>query len=105
MRQWKGLALAFAGLASAAAVSRRQELLAQYPDYNLLADCPGYSASNIKKSSNSLTADLKLAARGCNAYGEDLKDLTLEVTYESGKWICSSTSPTENHNANSSGLC
>lgn len=85
MRQWKELALSFAGLASAAAVSRRQQQLAQYPDYNLLADCPGYAASNVEKSSSGLKADLKLAGEACNAYGDDLKDLTLEVTFESGE--------------------
>lgn len=85
MRQWKGFTLFFAGLASSAAVSRRQEQPAQYPDYNLLAECPGYSASNVEKSSNGLKADLKLAGEGCNVYGEDLKDLTLEVTFETGE--------------------
>lgn len=85
MGYWKGVAL-FAGLASAAAVSRRQEEpLVQYPDYNLLADCPGYAASNVKTSDSGLKANLKLAGEACNAYGDDLKDLTLEVTYESGE--------------------
>jgi len=45
--------------------------------------CPGYKATNIKTTSNGLTANLKLAGRACNAYGKDLENLVLEVTYES----------------------
>lgn len=85
MRYWKTLALSFAGLASSAAVTRRQEQPAQYPDYNLLADCPGYVASSVEKSNTGLKADLKLDGEACNAYGEDLKDLILEVSFESSK--------------------
>lgn len=47
-----------------------------------LATCPGYRASNIKITSTGLTADLTLAGTACNVYGDDLHDLTLEVTYE-----------------------
>ncbi|KFY48908.1 hypothetical protein V495_00923 [Pseudogymnoascus sp. VKM F-4514 (FW-929)] len=48
-----------------------------------LAKCPGYKASNVKVGKSSLTADLKLAGKACNVYGDDLKSLTLEVEYES----------------------
>ncbi|CAG9982075.1 unnamed protein product [Clonostachys byssicola] len=54
----------------------------QYPDYSLLAKCPGYTASNVQTTDYGLTADLSLAGEACNAYGDDLKDLILEVTYE-----------------------
>ncbi|KAK3402724.1 glycosyl hydrolases family 31-domain-containing protein [Sordaria brevicollis] len=47
-----------------------------------LANCPGYKASNVKTSANGLTAELKLAGKACNAYGTDLDNLVLEVTYE-----------------------
>jgi alpha-glucosidase len=50
-----------------------------------LAKCPGYKASNVKVGKSSLTADLKLAGKACNVYGDDLKSLTLEVEYESGR--------------------
>ncbi len=50
-----------------------------------LASCPGYRASNVKTSSNSLTADLSLAGAACNVYGTDLKSLTLSVVYETSK--------------------
>ncbi|KAK0386647.1 hypothetical protein NLU13_6482 [Sarocladium strictum] len=45
--------------------------------------CPGYTASNVDVSATGLTAELTLAGDPCDAYGEDLQDLTLEVTYES----------------------
>lgn len=50
-----------------------------------VSSCPGYTASNVEASSNGLTADLSLAGDACDAYGEDLEDLLLEVTYETGK--------------------
>lgn len=46
--------------------------------------CPGYSAKNVKESSHGFVADLTLAGKACNIYGTDLKDLKLEVTYDSG---------------------
>lgn len=49
-----------------------------------LAGCPGYKASNVKTTSSSLTADLSLAGRACNVYGDDLTSLTLQVVYETG---------------------
>ena len=51
-----------------------------------LAKCPGYKATNVKTSTNGLTADLKLAGKACNAYGTDLDNLVLEVTYETGEF-------------------
>jgi alpha-glucosidase len=47
--------------------------------------CPGYKASNVKTSPNSVTADLKLAGENCNAYGTDLENLKLVVNYETSK--------------------
>lgn len=51
-----------------------------------LASCPGYTASNVKTTSSGLTADLSLAGTACNVYGGDLKQLTLEVVYETGQF-------------------
>lgn len=81
----KSVAL-FAGLASAVGVSKRQQPIKQYPDYGLLAKCPGYTASNVVTSDTGLKADITLAGKACNAYGDDLKDLILEVTYETGEY-------------------
>lgn len=77
MRLWGSLLLA--GLASGAVLSRSDT------SNNALAACPGYKASNVKTSNNGLTAQLSLAGKACNVYGNDLKDLILEVTYENGK--------------------
>ncbi|KAL2871834.1 putative alpha-glucosidase [Aspergillus lucknowensis] len=44
--------------------------------------CPGYKASNVHESGNSLTAHLTLAGEPCNTYGTDLKDLRLLVEYQ-----------------------
>ena len=50
-----------------------------------LAGCPGYKASRVQTTTSGLTADLTLAGKACNVYGADLKDLTLEVVYESSR--------------------
>ncbi|MCJ1387986.1 hypothetical protein MMC18_000830 [Xylographa bjoerkii] len=47
--------------------------------------CPGYTASNVVKSTFSLTADLQLAGKACNAYGTDLEDLKLLVEFQTEK--------------------
>ncbi|KAI1649132.1 glycoside hydrolase family 31 protein [Daldinia loculata] len=62
---------------SAAALARRD-----YPTDDPLTSCPGYTASNVVSTASGLTADLKLAGEPCNVYGTDLKDLTLEVSYD-----------------------
>ena len=53
-----------------------------YPEYDKLAKCPGYKASNVKTSATGLTATLTLAGAPCNVYGDDLRELRLEVSYE-----------------------
>ncbi|KAK3656414.1 hypothetical protein LTR56_003117 [Elasticomyces elasticus] len=45
--------------------------------------CPGYIASSIEETTTGLTADLALAGPACSAYGNDIKDLTLSVQYQS----------------------
>jgi alpha-glucosidase len=49
-----------------------------------LADCQGYKATSVNLLSAGLTAKLSLKGDGCGVYGEDLADLVLEVTYETG---------------------
>ncbi|PSR97618.1 glycosyl hydrolases family 31-domain-containing protein [Coniella lustricola] len=44
--------------------------------------CPGYGASNVQTTSTSLSANLTLAGTPCHVYGQDIQDLTLQVTYE-----------------------
>lgn len=77
MPYWTTLLLS--GLAAA------QGLTEGIPNYDKIDECPGYAASNVQTTADGLTADLKLAGTACNTYGEDLEDLVLSVTYESGK--------------------
>lgn len=77
MPYWKSLLLS--GLAAAEVLPRA------VPDYDEVDSCPGYATSNVQTSDTGLTADLKLAGPACNAYSDDLEDLVLSVTYESGK--------------------
>lgn len=77
---WK--TLLFSGLASAALIKRDEA-----PNHDRLGDCPGYAASNIQTSETGLTAALKLAGPACDAYGDDLDDLVLSVTYETGESV------------------
>ncbi|OAG14111.1 hypothetical protein CC77DRAFT_1067362 [Alternaria alternata] len=44
--------------------------------------CPGYKAANVVTSDNAITADLSLAGPACNAYGNEISDLVLEVQYQ-----------------------
>ncbi|KAK4958489.1 hypothetical protein LTR10_004917 [Elasticomyces elasticus] len=69
-------------------MGRPLQLVCQLLTYTTLAftasldSCPGYSASNVRQTSNSLTADLSLAGEACNAFGEDISDLKLLVEYQ-----------------------
>lgn len=47
-----------------------------------LESCPGYKAINVKQTGSSLTADLVLAGKPCNVFGNDTARLVLEVEYE-----------------------
>ncbi|KAA8910594.1 alpha-glucosidase [Sphaerosporella brunnea] len=42
----------------------------------------GYTASNVRTTSSSLTADLKLIGKGCAIYGPDIPSLKLSVNYD-----------------------
>lgn len=53
----------------------------------LATSCPGYNASNVQTSDNGLKADLVLAGAACEVYGEDLTELTLQVTCETSKYM------------------
>ena len=46
--------------------------------------CPGYTASNVVRTSLGLTADLSLiGGKACNVYGTDVLNLNLRVEYQS----------------------
>ncbi|KAF3049897.1 hypothetical protein E8E11_005491 [Didymella keratinophila] len=44
--------------------------------------CPGYKASNVAENDHGFTADLTIAGVNCQAFGNDIADLTLEVSYQ-----------------------
>ncbi|KAF2752757.1 putative alpha-glucosidase [Pseudovirgaria hyperparasitica] len=67
--------VAAAPYAGATKLERRQSL----------ESCPGYTASNVLSSPNSLTAELSLSGDACNVYGTDIDSLLLTVTYETDK--------------------
>lgn len=50
-----------------------------------LSKCPGYAATNVQKTGSTLTADLKIDGKKCNAYSDDLEELKLLVEYQSSK--------------------
>lgn len=50
-----------------------------------IENCLGYSASHVRQSFNGLVADLTLIGSPCNIYGDDIKNLKLQVDYQGGK--------------------
>jgi len=68
----------------AGAVTASLSLPRDYASDDPLTKCPGYSASDVQTRENGLTAKLSLAGPACNVYGDDLHNLTLTVTYETG---------------------
>ena len=44
--------------------------------------CPDYIASNVQNTTNGFTAALTLAGPACQAFGNDIVDLLLEVQYQ-----------------------
>jgi hypothetical protein len=72
-------------LLAAATASPFTELLPRQATHEGdLTQCPGYTASNVQQDGAQMIADLKLAGTACNAYGADIEDLRLEVTYDTG---------------------
>ncbi|KAI0338173.1 glycoside hydrolase family 31 protein [Trametopsis cervina] len=48
-----------------------------------VSNCPGYILTNLEQTATGLTAHLGLAGTPCNAFGQDVSNLTLQVTYDS----------------------
>ncbi|KAF2714515.1 glycoside hydrolase family 31 protein [Pleomassaria siparia CBS 279.74] len=44
--------------------------------------CPGYKAANVVQAGHGFTADLTIAGADCQAFGNDIADLVLEVQYQ-----------------------
>jgi alpha-glucosidase len=78
-RLW-GIVTAFLSLLSIAAdVARAVDV-----DPALLDACPGYNATNVKVDGSRLSANLVLAGKPCNVFGNDIEVLDLVVVYETG---------------------
>src|SRR6266576_3016524 len=81
-RLW-GIVTAFLSLLGTTAdVARAVEV-----DPALLDACPGYDATNVKVDGLRLSANLVLAGKPCNVFGNDITVLDLVVVYETGMSI------------------
>lgn len=78
-RRWGILTAFLSLLATAADVARAVDV-----DPALLDACPGYNASNVKVDGPRLSANLVLAGKPCNVFGNDIGVLGLTVVYETG---------------------
>ncbi|KAH9911567.1 glycosyl hydrolases family 31-domain-containing protein [Epithele typhae] len=47
-----------------------------------VSSCPGYTLSDLEETDDGVSARLTLAGSACNAFGHDVANLTLRVTYE-----------------------
>jgi alpha-glucosidase len=47
-----------------------------------VSQCPGYELTDLRETQTGLTARLALSGTACNAFGQDVEDLTIQVTYE-----------------------
>ncbi|KAL8848936.1 MAG: hypothetical protein Q9221_006030 [Calogaya cf. arnoldii] len=64
--------------------------------------CPGYNASNVKRTASGLTATLNLAGQACNVYGTDIETLNLTVEYQSADRLAVRIVPSNVDASNSS---
>ncbi|KAG8955586.1 hypothetical protein FRC04_007577 [Tulasnella sp. 424] len=64
------------------ATASQQLLEQQSANVDSCPSCPGYTAKNVKIGKGTLSANLVLAGTACNAYGPDVQNLKLAVTYE-----------------------
>lgn len=46
--------------------------------------CQGYKAINVERSNSSFRADLTLAGKACNLYGQDLLELRFLAEWQTG---------------------
>ncbi|KAI0808988.1 glycosyl hydrolases family 31-domain-containing protein [Irpex lacteus] len=61
-----------------------ERFLAENVTHSLnVSTCPGYTLSGLQQTKTGLLAHLDLAGPACNAFGQDIANLTLEVTYDS----------------------
>ncbi|KIK51755.1 glycoside hydrolase family 31 protein [Collybiopsis luxurians FD-317 M1] len=64
------------------AILLAKSTFATWIEPSVLDACPGYKVQNPVTEGAALTADLVLAGKACNVFGNDLEQLKLAVTYE-----------------------
>lgn len=69
---------------------------------NAQSVCPGYKASNIKNTTQGVTATLTLAGKPCNVYGTDVESLDLSVEYLASDRLSVQITPTHVDASNAS---
>ena len=80
MKSWHTIQLlALAGHALAGLVLRNSAVEIDPRDA-----CPGYKVVDVSHGASSLVANLELAGEPCDAYGVDIRNLTMKLTLESG---------------------
>jgi hypothetical protein len=80
------LLLSLVGVVASADSSQPQQTELDRPDYKRLnANCPGYTAVAARSSAQGIYSTLQIAGEPCDVYGYDMTELTLDVTYETGK--------------------
>ncbi|KAG9311239.1 glycoside hydrolase family 31 protein [Chiua virens] len=86
---WGGLSLAtlLAWASPSASLLRQLEFSTNITYSMNVTNCPGYTLSHLVESQYGLTAQLSLAGKPCDAFGKDIADLTIEVTYQSRKTL------------------
>lgn len=57
--------------------------------------CPGYVASDVKRTAYGFSGTLSLAGKACNVYGTDIQTLTLTVQYQSADRLSVNISPAQ----------
>ncbi|KAK3075088.1 hypothetical protein LTR53_001914 [Teratosphaeriaceae sp. CCFEE 6253] len=64
--------------------------------------CPGYTAVDVERTENGLTATLNLAGAPCNVYGTDVETLSLKVDVQSAHRLRISIQPAYLDSSNTS---
>ncbi|KAL5534914.1 hypothetical protein ACEPAF_3004 [Sanghuangporus sanghuang] len=73
---------ALALLAGCSIITSAQQIDETVHSLNVSA-CPGYTLQSLQNTSTGFVAGLALAGPACNAFGNDVANLTVEVSYES----------------------
>ncbi|KAL5534874.1 hypothetical protein ACEPAG_1339 [Sanghuangporus baumii] len=73
---------ALALLAGCSIIASAQQINETVHSLNV-STCPGYTLQSLQNTSTGFVAGLALAGPACNAFGNDVANLTVEVSYES----------------------